>query len=331
MSGSVETYREGIDLVVREVGPREGFQIETKLVPAEEKARLIRALAQCRLPEIQVTSFVSPKWVPQMADAERVVELLEPVEGVRFVATALNRKGVERAAATRKVSIDAIVSCSASERFSVRNVNRTTAEVLSSLPERIALYKTLGLTEAVLSVNAAFGCNWSGEVGRERVLSLVAQLWQVATDNGLAVKEISLADTMGWADPRKVRAMIASVQREWPGTAIGLHLHDTRGMGLANAYVAIESGVQRLDAAIGGLGGCPFAGRPGASGNIATEDLVHMCDRLGVRTGVDCAKLVEAATLAEEIVGRALPGRVMHGGLLSHLLDDEAHQEPLRG
>ena len=327
----MDTYEDNVDLMVREVGPREGFQIEPRLVPAEEKVRLISALAECHLPEIQVTSFVSPKWVPQMADAERVVELLAPVEGVRYVATALNRKGVERAAATGKVAIDAIVSCSASESFSLRNVNRTTAQVLSGLPERIELYKTLGLRDSVLSVNAAFGCNWSGQVELGRVLSLITQLWEVATACGLGVKEISLADTMGWADPAKVREMVAAVQREWAGIAIGLHLHDTRGMGLANAYAAIEGGVHRLDAAVGGLGGCPFAGRPGASGNIATEDLVHMCDRLGVRTGVDCDGLVEVGRLAEEIVGHTLPGKVMRGGLLSHLLGDAEGQREAMG
>lgn len=308
--------RENIDLLVREVGPREGFQIEKASIPTLEKVRLIDLLARSGLRDIQVTSFVNPNAVPQMADAEELVGMLTSYEGVRYSATVLNRRGLERALATGTVSFDPRVVCSASEAFSVRNLRRTVEEVLAALPESLSLYREIGVESVSVGVNAAFGCNWSGPVAPTTVMELVEKLVGIAEEWKFEISEVYLADTMGWANPDGVKWLVKEIQKQWPGKPVGLHLHDTRGMGIANAYAALECGVLRLDSSIGGLGGCPFGGSLGASGNIATEELVSMCDQLGVRTGVDIDRLLVAASAAEEIVGHQLPGKILRGGTL---------------
>jgi hydroxymethylglutaryl-CoA lyase len=302
---------------IREVGPREGFQFEPRVVPTAEKLRLIRALVDCGLKEIEVTSFVRPDRVPQMADAEAVVEALPVRPEVRYYGIYLNLKGFERAQATGRLTVDPGLSVAASDTFSRRNANVGVEEGLERQRARAERYRALGATAVWLGVSAAFGCNYEGDVPAERVLELLARLAEVAGTQGLGLSQIRLMDTMGWANPRQVRAMVSAVRQRWPEVPIALHLHDTRGLGLANAYAALLEGVDRFDAAVGGLGGCPFAEHRGSAGNIATEDFVLLCEEMGIATGVDLDQLIAAAELAEEIVGHPLPGKVKTGGNLA--------------
>lgn len=305
------------EVFIREVGPREGFQFEPRVVPTAEKLRLIRALVDCGLKEIEVTSFVRPDRVPQMADAEALVEALPRRPEVRYYGIYLNLKGFERAMATGRLTVDPGLSVAASDTFSRRNANIGTEEGLEQQRVRAERYRALGATTVWLGVSAAFGCNYEGDVPADRVLELLDRLTETAAAQGLAVSQIRLMDTMGWANPRQVREMVSTVRERWPEVPLALHLHDTRGLGLANAYAAMLEGVDRFDAAVAGLGGCPFAEHHGSAGNIATEDFVLLCEEMGIATGVDLDRLIAAAELAEEIVGHPLPGKVKTGGNLA--------------
>lgn len=297
-----------------EVGPREGFQFEgigqPDKISTENKVRLVHALAETGLKTIQVTSFVSPKAVPQMADAERVTELLEPRPGVTYTAIYLNDKGLERALAAGKYAIEGHVSLTASETFSLRNQHRTFTEDLAMQRRQLAIYRAHGIPVRRGSMMAAFGCNYEGDIPLQRVLDLIETMHELVGEIGDRLELVSLADTMGWADPEQIKRTIGAVRERWPDLEIQLHLHDTRGTGMANVYAALEMGVRRFDTSVGGLGGCPFAGV--AAGNVPTEDVVFMCERMGIETGVDLKKLVACAKLAEEIVGHPLPSRVAH-------------------
>lgn len=304
-------------IVIHELGPREGMQIEKNPVSTQEKVRLIDLLSECRFDEIEVVSFVSPKWVPQMADAEQVVEGFTPVAGTRYTSVYLNTHGLSRALATRKLHVEGSLSVTASETFSVKNTNRTIEQALEETHKRIGAFQEAGVPATEVSVMAAFGCNYEGEIAPGHVVGLIDRLMGLAADNGLSIKLIQLADTMGWANPASVRRLVGMVQDRWPAQRINLHLHDTRGMGLMNALAAMEMGVDDFDSAVAGLGGCPYAGFKDAPGNIATEDLVHMCQELGVHTGVDLDRLLDVAREAERIVGHPLPGKVMRGGNLA--------------
>lgn len=303
-------------ITVHELGPREGMQIEKAPIATSEKIRLIDMLSACHFPEIEVTSFVSPKWVPQMADAEEVVAGFTRHPGTRYTAIYLNTQGLQRAVMTKKLDVEGSLSVTASEAFSKKNTNRTIEETFAETEKRIEGFERFGVRPEEVSVMAAFGCNYSGEVPPEHVVGLIGRLTQIAQDHGFDIKLIQLADSMGWANPRSVRNLVGKVQDKWPGQRINLHLHDTRGLGLSNAYAAMEMGVDDFDSAVAGLGGCPYAGFKDAPGNIATEDLVHLCQEIGVETGVDLERLLEVAREAEAIVGHPLPGKVMRGGNL---------------
>ena len=283
-------------LRLREVGPRDGLQPEAPL-GVRERLELIRALAGAGLHDIEAVAFVSPRAVPAMADAAEVVAGL-PGGGVTWWALVPNVKGAALAAAA---GIDHLtVTVSVSETYSMRNVGMTTAE---SIEAALTIAAAAPAVDVVLS--CAFGSPYEGEIAPAAVARLAGR----CRDAGASV---TLADTTGVATPRRISDVLDLV-----GDQVGLHLHDTRGTALVNAYAAMERGVSRFDTAVGGLGGSPFAA--GAGGNLATEDLVHLCDDLGVTTGVDLDALLDASALVARLVGRAVPSRVAAAGPRSRL------------
>jgi len=304
---------------IKEEGPREGFQIESGDIPTERKIELIEALAETGLKTIQIVSFVNPKRVPGMADADSVAAGFRPKEGVNYMALWLNDKVFRRALSYDKLYLEGKLTLYASDAFLLRNQNRTQKQQIEAQPELIRLYQEHNVPVRTGFITAAFGCNFEGDVRTAKVVSLVSDLRRVASDHGEALKLIGLADTMAWANPESIKRIVGAVQDANPDIALSLHLHNTRGLGLANAYAGLQMGVRHFDAAVGGLGGCPFGKHRGAAGNIATEDFVLMCHEMGIETGVDLEKLIDCAVLAEEIVGHPLPGAVKTGGSLNNL------------
>jgi len=302
---------------VNEEGPREGFQIEKGPIATARKIALIDALARTGLDHIQIVSFVNPKNVPGMADADAVVDGFSPQPGVAYTALWLNEKGFERALRHDRLTNTGTIQLSASEKFSKRNQNRDAAQQLAGQHAIVEMYKAAGVAVERGSIMAAFGCNFAGDIAVAHVVALVEQILDVAREHGVTLRYITLADTMAWATPLAIKQTIGSLRQRWPDLEFALHLHDTRGMAVANAYAGLEMGVTRFDAAVAGLGGCPFAGHAGAAGNICTEDLVFLCNEMGIKTGIDLDALIECAKLAEDIVGHPLPGSVMKGGTLA--------------
>lgn len=304
---------------ILEEGPREGFQIEKGPIPTARKIEFIDSLSETGLEQVQVTSFVNPKAVPSMADAEQVVSGFTRKPGVRYTGLWLNDRGLERAIATQKLDIRGSLSLTASEKFLQRNQKRTLQQNLDAARLMADMFKHYDVVVDRASIMAAFGCNFEGDISTPRILELVAQIFEIAAEKQINIKTLSLADTMAWATPLSIKRVVGAVREKYPNLEISLHLHDTRGMGIANAYAGLEMGVTIFDAAVAGLGGCPFASHAGAAGNVCTEDLVFMCDEMGIETGVDLEKLIRSALLAEEIVGHPLPGSVMKGGSLAKL------------
>ncbi len=302
---------------ITEEGPREGFQIEKGAIPTARKIALIDALAETGIDHIQIVSFVNPKNVPGMADAEDVVRGITVNPGVAYTALWLNERGFQRALqfSGRLTNTGTIQLC-ASEKFSIRNQNRTAAQQLAGQHAIVEMYKAAGIPVERGSIMAAFGCNFEGDIPISRVVALVAQILDVAKEYGVTLRYVTLADTMAWATPLAVKRVVGSLHERWPDLDVALHLHDTRGLAIANAYAGLEMGVTRFDAAVAGLGGCPFAGHAGAAGNVCAEDLVFLCSEMGIKTGIDLDALIECAKLAEDIVGHPLPGAVMKGGTL---------------
>lgn len=306
---------------ITEEGPREGFQIEKGPIAASRKIELIDALSATGLQRIQVVSFVNPKLVPGMADAEQVVAGMRRAPGVSYLGLWLNERGLERALATGGLTVEGRLSFSASEPFLQRNQNRSAA---TQLADQHAIAKTLKRHKVPVEtamITAAFGCNFAGDIAPPHVADLVRTALDVAAEHGLTLKTVTFADTMAWATPLSIKRVLGAVRERFPALHLALHLHDTRGMGIANAYAGLEMGVAELDSSVAGLGGCPFAGHAGAAGNVCTEDLVFMCAEMGIATGIDLERLIECARLAETIVGHPLPGSVMKGGSLRRLRD----------
>ena len=307
-------------VTINEEGPREGFQFEKHHIPTERKIELVDSLSKTGLKQIQVASFVSPKHVPGMADAAEVVDGFTPVPGVSYVALWLNDKGFERALPFRgKIDLLGSVTLCASEPFLKRNQNRTMEENLEAVDKTLSGYREQGVPVERGGLMAAFGCNFAGEIPVGRVVTMIGQAIDLAAKHEYKLKTFTLADTMAWATPASIKRVVGAVQDKYPELDVILHLHDTRGMGIANAYAGLEMGVTHFDAAVAGLGGCPFAGHKGAAGNVTTEDLVFMCHEMGIETGIDLDLLIESANLAEEIVGHPLPGSVKLGGSLDKL------------
>jgi hydroxymethylglutaryl-CoA lyase len=306
-------------VLINEEGPREGFQIEKGQISTSRKVELIDSLSETGLKQIQIVSFVSPQAVPGMADAEEVVSRFTPKRGVRYTALWLNDRGFERAVKTHRLDVAGGIALTASETFLKRNQHRTLAENLAAQHKTIELYKAYGVPVRSSAIMAAFGCNFEGDIPVATVLGQVRQILDIAAEHSLQIQSLTLADTMAWATPLSIKRLVGAVCDRYPELRINLHLHDTRGMGIANAYAGLEMGVDSFDAAVAGLGGCPFAAHAGAAGNVCTEDLAFMCREMGIETGIDLERLIESARLAEEIVGHPLPGSVMKGGSLQAL------------
>jgi hydroxymethylglutaryl-CoA lyase len=302
-----------------EEGPREGFQIEPRAYPVEQRAALVDALSETGLAEIQVASFVSPQAVPQMADAEALFAAIRRKPGLRYDAVWLNERGFQRARATPGVHIAGRIALYASDAFALRNNNCTAGQMRARVEGWLDRYAEAGVPMERALVMAAFGCNFEGPVAPERAIGELAWAWNTCRERGMAAPRLYLADTMGWANPRAIRRAVGMLREALPEAEVGLHLHDTRGLGPANVLAALEMGVAHFDSSVAGLGGCPFAGHGDArgAGNICTEDMVFLCHEMGIATGIDLEALVEAARLAERIIGRPLPGRLMHAGTLA--------------
>lgn len=305
------------DILVREVGPREGFQIEPAGIPTDRKIALIEALSDTGLREIEAVSFASPKAIPQFADAAAVLDGLRPEPDVAYTAIWFNERGLERALAARALTMRGIIAVSASDAFAMKNwryPNGCLTDLNEPLLDR---YVSLELPVWV-NAAAAFGCNFQGRVPTDDLLRVIDVAVKSVADRDLRLGGITLADTMGWANPHSVRSLVDTVAKRFADVPLALHLHDTRGLGMANALAGLEAGITILDSSIAGLGGCPFSGAKGSSGNIATEDLVLLLHEMGYTTGVDSAKILRAAALAEQIVGHPADGKSLRGG---HLAD----------
>ena len=287
---------------VREVGPRDGLQNEQP-VPTQAKIELIDRLSTTGVQRIEAVSFVRPDAIPQMADANAVWDGIERASGVRYSALVPNLRGAIRALDSGLTEIEAVVS--ASDTHNRKNVNRSTAESLDDIAEIIALAHDRGASCQVI-VSTAWGCPYEGDVPVERVVATASRAVGDGADT------ISFGDTTGMATPGRVRALVGEFRSARPETGLNLHFHNTRGTGLANVLAALELGVADFDASVGGLGGCPYA--PGATGNIATEELVHMVEDMGVGTGIDLDAMIDAAAAAERIIGRQLPSQVLRAG-----------------
>jgi len=287
---------------VREVGPRDGLQNEDP-VPATAKIALIDQLATTGVGRIEAVSFVRAEAIPQMADADEVWAAVTKDPAIRYSALAPNLRGARRALDAGFTEVEAVVS--ASDTHNRKNVNRSTAQSLDEIAVMIDEAHQRGATLQVV-VATAWGSPYEGDVPVERVLAVAGRAVADGAD------AISFGDTTGMATPRRVRDLVGSFRSRHPDVPLNLHFHNTRGTGLANVLAALELGVDDFDASVGGLGGCPYA--PGASGNIATEELVYMVEDMGVGTGVDLAAMIEAAAAAERIVGHELPSQVLRAG-----------------
>ena len=301
-----------------EEGVREGFQIEPVIHPIERRIKLIDSLSETGLTQIQVGSFVSPKAVPTMADTAQLFEGIKRKEGVDYTALWLNKKGVMLANEAKDVAMDARILFYTTDAFSMANNNCTATEMRDHQVEFLDMYLQQGLVPSGAYIMTAFGCNFGGPVPLEAVTDLVKWTVDLCSDRKTPLPAIYLADTVGWANPEGLKQQIGAVRELVPDARIGLHLHDTRGLGAANVYAALEMGVDLFDASVAGLGGCPFAGHGSATsaGNICTEDMVFLCHEMGIETGIDLNALIESARLAEDIIGRPLNGRIMHAGSL---------------
>jgi len=302
---------------IHEEGPREGFQIEPGPISTADKIRLIEALAETGLTHIQVCSFVNTRLVPGWADAEAVVTGFKAKPGIAYTGLWFNAAGLERALAFRdKLKVAGAIALTASEGFTRKNLNRSHAENVEAMRKQTALHLSRGVPVNRIGVMAAFGCNYQGDIAPAQVISTLEDGLAIAAEAGTEITLFSLADTMGWATPARIERVLGEVRARWPDKELSLHLHDTRGLAVANAHAGLRMGVRQFDSTVGGLGGCPFAGQKGAAGNICTEELVMLCEEMGIRTGVDLDRLIEVGRLAETIVGHQLPSELIHAGSL---------------
>lgn len=288
------------EVTIYEVGPRDGLQNEARQVPTADKIRFIDSLVGAGIRNIEITSFVSPKWIPQLADSAEVARGVHRQPGVRMSALVPNRRGLETALASGMKEI--AVFMSASETHNKKNVNKTIAETLTAFDDVVPHARAAGVAvRAYLST--CFGCPYEGDVDPVRVVELTKRLVE------MGVYQVSISDTIGVANPQQVEDVIGRVLVNHPSPAIAVHFHDTQGTALANCLVAMTLGITTIDSAAGGLGGCPYA--PGASGNLATEDVVAMLHGMGIKTGIDLDKLAEASRAAGSFIGHELPSKYL--------------------
>jgi len=287
-------------IIVREVGPRDGLQAESCFVETSRKVDLINRLWECGLKMIESTSFVSPQAIPQLQDAEAVIAGINRPPGSTVSALVGNARGVERAL---KAGVDEVqVVISASEAHNRRNVKMSIEESLRQLEQAAEKAWSSGLVIRA-AIATAFGCPFEGRITYSRIQEMTKAL------QAMGIKQITLADTAGLGNPLQVYSLVNSFRDDFPELEVALHFHDTRGLGLANSLAGLQAGVTVLEASVGGMGGCPFI--PQATGNIATEDLVFMCESMDIATGVDLDRLLETAKWLEEVLGHALPGRLL--------------------
>jgi len=286
-------------VIITEVGPRDGLQNEKGQLPTAAKIKLIEGMAAAGLSSIEFGSFVSPKMVSQMADTDEIAKTIKRREGTEYIALLFNLKGYERARAGGVKAIGLAIA--ASDALNRKNMNQGTAEAFENVEPLVRQAKADGLRVRG-GVATALGCPYQGRVSPEQVLECVKRFLDMGVD------EIGLADTIGAGNPYQLQVLLEKVLKIVPVEKLGMHLHDTRGMGLALALTAAQMGVFRFDGSIAGLGGCPFA--PGASGNVASEDLAYMFEEMGVETGINLDAMLEVARQAEDLVGRPLPGHV---------------------
>jgi len=287
-----------VDVTLYEVGPRDGLQNESRLIPTENKVQLIDALSATGLRAIEITSFVNPKWIPQLADGVEVAQRVTRRSGVNYSALVPNRQGFDSAVKAGMKEI--AVFLSASETHNKKNVNKTIAATLQAFGEVVPPALERGIRVRAY-VSTVYGCPYEGKVDPGKALDQCRAL------RAMGCYQISLGDTIGVANSRQVRDVLSRVLADTPIEAVAVHFHDTRGTALANILVAVEMGITTVDAALGGLGGCPYA--PGASGNVATEDVVYMLEEMGVKTGVDLEKLIDCSRLASTLVGHEMPSK----------------------
>lgn len=282
-----------------EVGPRDGFQNVKEQITTEDKIAIIRQLIKAGVKQMEITSFVNPKWIPQMADALSVAEtvLQEAPKDFRAIALAPNPRGVENAVKAGIKNITYVIS--ASESHNKYNVNRSIEESLDQIREVISTYPDINFR---VSLSVAFGCPYEGEVPREKVLTILERLYS------FGIREIVLCDTVGLANPKQVASMVEAVQALHPEFILGLHFHDTRGMGIANVLAGLLAGVEIFETCLGGLGGCPFA--PGSAGNTSTEDMLGMWDSMGIESGIDLDEFLKAVEIVKEKVEAPVTGRL---------------------
>ncbi len=284
-----------------EVGPRDGFQMERAFVPTDLKVATIEAVAAAGVRKIEATSFVNPKVIPQMADAAEVMRRVTRRPGVVYTALVPNMRGAERAIESKADAVRQVICVT--ETYNRRNVGLSVEESVDALRQIVA---AAGATPVELVIALAFGCPLEGPVEPDAVVRLAGR----AVDVG--IREISIADSVGVAGPLQIGKMMRRLQATFSGIGWSLHLHDTRGLGLANVLAGLSEGISAFDASIGGLGGCPVV--PGATGNIATEDVAHMLEGMGIETGIDVEALLAATGEVQRFLGRALPGRVLAAG-----------------
>ena len=294
----------GPAIVVQEVGPRDGLQIEPAWVETADKVALIDGLSRAGFSRIEVSSFVSPKAVPVLADAADVFAGIARAPGVVYSALVPNVRGAERAVAAAVGEMNLVMS--ASESHNLSNLRMTQEQSFAGLADVAALARHHASAVNV-SLSCSFGCPMEGDVPQQDVLD-----WCARFVDELGVHGITLCDTTGMAYPTQVRALTEAVRTRWPGIELTLHFHNTRGMGLANVLAAIDAGADRFDASLGGIGGCPYA--PGATGNVCTEEVVHALELMGYDTGVDLALLLQAAASLQELVGHEVPSQIVKAG-----------------
>ena len=289
---------------IYEVGPRDGLQNESRLIPANEKIAVLNLLSHSGLDAIEVSSFVNPKWIPQLADAEEVARKIERKSGVTYSCLVPNRQGLERALSVgmREVA----VFLSASETHNKKNVNKTIAETLSAFEEVITPAAAQGVRVRAY-VSTVYGCPYEGKVDPQKVVALTEELLR------RGVYQISLGDTIGVATPVQVRDVLQRVLKVAPPETLAMHFHDTRGTALANVLVGLELGIATVDSAIGGLGGCPYA--PGAAGNLATEDVLYMLAGMGIETGVNLDAIIDCSIKMAALVGHELPSKMLRAAV----------------
>lgn len=289
-------------VTITEVGLRDGLQMESRILTTDEKVEIVQLLVATGIKHIEATSFVSPRAVPQLADASLLIPRLRGLDAV-FSVLVPNASGARRAIEAGAERIRFFLS--SSETHNKRNVNRTVAESLSAAEEIILLARDVGV-RADVAIATSFGCPFEGDIAPESVVAIATRCRQLGFDG------VVLGDTTGMATPPNVSRLCMALRDELGAFPIGLHFHNTRGLGLVNIMAGLEQGIDRYESSLGGLGGCPFA--PGASGNVCTEDLVHLMDQLGIATGIDLSRLIAAAQRFEQLFGRALPGQVMKAG-----------------